>query len=196
MAKTEKKSRSFTFGNFLLSLLVLGLFVVIGLMVMLYLELSRTPETTAANYQRQQEKVSQVQVLSPNDKMGDNPVYRDKQVSVSQVLDTPKEAVNPEPVEMVASEPVEKINNAALSNGVTAKKTNTTPKKNSDSVTRKNNHNNDVVAVETPLEPINKPKKPAQRASDNKERELKPINARPARTQPKNSDTSAINDLF
>lgn len=122
MAKTEKKSRSFTFGNFLLSLLVLGLFVVIGLMVMLYLELSRTPETTAANYQRQQEKVSQVQVLSPNDKMGDNPVYRDKQASAPQVLDTPKEAVSPEPVEMVASEPVEKINNAALSNGVTAKK--------------------------------------------------------------------------
>lgn len=71
--KTRKRETGkITFGNIMLSLLVVGVFVVIGLITKLYLELTHTPQETAANYQRQQEKQAQVEIMCPGDKTGKN----------------------------------------------------------------------------------------------------------------------------
>lgn len=62
-----------TFGTILLTLLVLGTFVVGGLMYTLYRELTETPEKTA-NWHEQQQK-QQIEVMSPDGKPGER-VYR------------------------------------------------------------------------------------------------------------------------
>ena len=54
MFTNRKNKGKITFGNIMLTLLVLGLFVVIGLIGTLYVTLTKTPEQTVANYKREQ----------------------------------------------------------------------------------------------------------------------------------------------
>lgn len=65
-----KNKGKITFGNIMLTLLVLGLFVVIGLIGTLYVTLTKTPEQTAANYKREQESQAQIECWSPTNKTG------------------------------------------------------------------------------------------------------------------------------
>ena len=69
MMKTNAKQKGkITFGNILLTLLVLGVFVVIGLIATLYVQLTRTPQVTQENYRREQEQRANVECLSPTQK--------------------------------------------------------------------------------------------------------------------------------
>ena len=65
-----KNKGKIPFGNIMLTLLVLGLFVVIGLIGTLYVTLTKTPEQTAANYKREQESQAQIECWSPTNKTG------------------------------------------------------------------------------------------------------------------------------
>ena len=65
-----KNKGKITFGNIMLTLLVLGLFVVIGLIGKLYITLTQTPAETAANYKREQESQAQIECWSPTNKSG------------------------------------------------------------------------------------------------------------------------------
>ena len=68
MFTNRKNKGKITFGNIMLTLLVLGLFVVIGLIGTLYVTLTKTPEQTAANYKREQESQAQIECWSPTNK--------------------------------------------------------------------------------------------------------------------------------
>ena len=70
MFTNRKNKGKITFGNIMLTLLVLGLFVVIGLIGTLYVTLTKTPEQTAANYKREQESQAQIECWSPTNKSG------------------------------------------------------------------------------------------------------------------------------
>ena len=70
MFTNRKNKGKITFGNIMLTLLVLGLFVVIGLIGTLYVTLTKTPEQTAANYKREQESQAQIECWSPTNKTG------------------------------------------------------------------------------------------------------------------------------
>lgn len=70
MFTNSKNKGKITFGNIMLTLLVLGLFVVIGLIGTLYVTLTKTPEQTAANYKREQESQAQIECWSPTNKSG------------------------------------------------------------------------------------------------------------------------------
>ena len=70
MFTNRKNKGKITFGNIMLTLLVLGLFVVIGLIGTLYVTLTKTPEQTAANYKREQENQAQIECWSPTNKSG------------------------------------------------------------------------------------------------------------------------------
>lgn len=82
MAQVEQKRSKFTFGNILLTLLVLGTFAVIGLMVKLYIELTKTPEKTVQMHQEQEKQ--KIEVMSPNAQPGDKLVYRDATQAASK----------------------------------------------------------------------------------------------------------------
>lgn len=69
--KQNSKQKGLTFGSILLIILFLGTLVVCGLMYKLYQELTKTPEATARRYQEQQ-----VEIMLPNAKKGDAPIYR------------------------------------------------------------------------------------------------------------------------
>ena len=66
MSKKPQKTRTITFGKIMLTLLVLGVFVVIGLLFRLYETIRQTPAQTAAHYQPVSTPVPQVQILSPD----------------------------------------------------------------------------------------------------------------------------------
>ena len=66
MSKKPQKTRTITFGKVMLTLLVLGVFVVIGLLFRLYETIRQTPAQTAAHYQPVSTPVPQVQILSPD----------------------------------------------------------------------------------------------------------------------------------
>ena len=70
MFTNRKNKGKITFGNIMLTLLVLGLFVVIGLIGKLYITLTQTPAETAANYKREQESQTQIECWSPTNKSG------------------------------------------------------------------------------------------------------------------------------
>lgn len=70
MFTSNKNKGKITFGNIMLTLLVLGLFVVIGLIGTLYVTLTKTPEQTAANYKHEQESQAQIECWSPTNKSG------------------------------------------------------------------------------------------------------------------------------
>ncbi|MDK4679896.1 hypothetical protein QDY71_00170 [Kingella negevensis] len=214
MAKLNKKQSGITFGNILMSLLVLGLFIVIGLMAVLYLEISKTPERTAANFQAdstQPEKIK-VEKLSPTNRAkgevvekeaGETPVAS-KENAEAQAASVPEESDNT------------KINKAILSGGANIQPKKPAPKSVKQNADVSKTHPANETTGERELIPTNvpsgnkqesKPKndvptvaKPARRpertieSKQTGERELKPVE-RPNRTK-SNSESDSISNLF
>lgn len=176
MTQAEKNTGKVTFGNILLVLLVIGTFIVGGLMYKLYQQLTETPEKTA-NWHEQQ-KTQQIEMMSPNGKPSDS-TYRPAGTSTPAVQPAQTQAPTPEPQ---ASEPAA-VNNEALTAGGTpaaarSKQPVTTPKKTNAQANGETERalkpvpqSDNSLPGEVPLRPTNvAPKQPAEP----KERPLKP----------------------
>ena len=100
----EPQKRRITFANIMITLLVLGTFAVAGLIYLLYQEVSRTPQTTAENYQQQQEQARQIQILSPDGKTSTQ--------SASAPIQPENKIAAVDKITQVASEPTEEITQA------------------------------------------------------------------------------------
>lgn len=213
MSKAEKKSRKITFGNIMLTLLVLGIFIVIGLMTALYLELSKTPERTAATFQREQQEQAKVEVMNPNNKEtilrdanASAPVATKPVVKEKEVAQADNEATS-----VAQSNSEEKLNTAALQNGGTApkktiaqNKNTNSPHKSSNSETASNKAESTIPPVatgEVELKPTNlranKPSQPRSNPSsnDNVQGEKSSTSRRTAPSERK-SDNNNIDALF
>lgn len=194
MNQIENQKSKLTFGNILLSLLVIGTFIVCGLMFKLYIELTKTPEKTAQMYAEQQ----QVEVMLPNAKLGDKVIYRDVGASAPRVpqINTVTVQASEEPIAKDTT-----ITQKALSAGsatvvqkaATAKKNTLKSQKNTSVETNANAVENKIKG-EIPLNPTNvQPVVSRERVTtpnEPKERTLKPTNVN--KTKPKD----AIDELF
>ncbi|MDK4534201.1 2-oxoglutarate dehydrogenase [Kingella kingae] len=105
MSKNVKpQKRRITFANIMITLLALGTFTVAGLIYLLYQEISRTPQTTAENYQQQQEQAKQIQILSPDGKVSTQ--------SASAPIQPANKIAAIDEITQAASEPTEEITQA------------------------------------------------------------------------------------
>lgn len=193
MTQVEKNAGKITFGNILLTLLVLGTFIVGGLMYKLYQELTETPEKTANWHQNQQQLP--VEVMSPNAAPGSERVYRPAGASAPAPAAVPaaQTAAAPAPTAASAAAPV---NPNALTSGEAAPRKPAAPKRNAAAETSVKAQSSNAAETPSdggvPLHPINVPTpqaapKPVEQL---KERPLKP---RPAEGQKSND---AIEELF
>ena len=200
---THKKERSITFGKVMLTLLVVGVFIVIGLLITLYLTVISTPERTAAATQLIEASAPCVNYIPPN----------------SSAL-TASEAQNIKTTPMSAST-TPSTSSAAFESTTINEEELHTPAilTNSPSPSKKSSKksNEQKTQTETPLipkestmserelTPTNVTPKPKPTETNNKgEKELKPINVTP-REQPKSTPRSekapinhndATHDLF
>ncbi|MDO4433826.1 MAG: hypothetical protein Q4B82_04515 [Alysiella sp.] len=140
--KQNDKKRGLTFTNVLLTLLVVGTFVVGGLMYMLYLELTQTPQMTAQRHEQQQ--TPKIEIMSPDNKRGDAPVFR----NASQVA---IQASEPQSTMIESQNALLKENTPSAAKKLAAPKANSTELNNA-VVTE---HNQPTSNRGRPLEPIN-----------------------------------------
>lgn len=194
MTQAEKNAGKFTFGNILLVLLVIGTFVVGGLMYKLYQQLTETPEKTA-NWHEQQKQQQQVEVISPNGKP-DERVYRPAGASAAQTEPTTPTQTAKQPHEYPVSEP-DPVNSDALTGGTTpaprknaTKKTTAQPNNESERTLKPEPSQSNSLPGEVPLRPTNAPNK---QPSEVKERPLKP---QPSGSGQKSKSSDAIDELF
>lgn len=192
MTQVEKNAGKITFGNILLTLLVLGTFIVGGLMYKLYQELTETPEKTANWHQNQQQLP--VEVMSPNAAPGSERVYRPAGASAPAAVPTTAQTV-PAHTPFAAASATATVNPNALTAGEAAPRK-PASKRNAAAETSAKAQNSNAAEAPSdggvPLHPINVPTpqaapKPVEQL---KERPLKP---RPAEGQKSND---AIEELF
>lgn len=195
MTQVEKNAGKITFGNILLTLLVLGTFVVGGLMYKLYQQLTETPEKTANWHQNQQQLP--VEVMSPNAAPGSERVYRPAGASAPTPAAVPTAQTAPAPATAAASAVAAPVNPNALTAGEAApRKPAAAPKRNTAAEAQGGNNGAEASSDSgVPLLPTNVTHAPAPQAAPKpaeqpKERPLKP---RPAEGQ-KSGD--AIEELF
>ncbi|XXQ67429.1 hypothetical protein ACKLNO_07285 [Neisseriaceae bacterium B1] len=194
MSKVENKKRGLTFGNILLTLLVIGTFAVMGLMAKLYIELTKTPEKTAQMHEEQQKQ--QVEVMSPNAQPGDKPVYRDANAqAASKPMTQPALQQTMQTAAASQVVPESEIKEAALNSGAVPIKKPAAPVK---------KVNKTEVAAEKPLKPINevsgevqlRPTNVPTRAAAPAELGERPLKPQPARNTEKSKSGDNIGELF
>ncbi|MBQ9600404.1 MAG: hypothetical protein IJR46_00095 [Neisseriaceae bacterium] len=169
------------FKNILLTVLTLGTIAVCVLMVLVYLELSATPEQTAQRYQEQQ----QVDTLFPSNKLTAN---NDIVVTRAPTLATYDNHTETD------SQEKETMQNDVKVNGNTEKEKKNNKKNNAtDDIQHNDSVQKNTIVGERELVPINT-KQPNTMANNNigekKERVLKPIENKKA------NQTQAIDELF
>lgn len=169
----SKNTKRITFGNIMVTLLVLGTFTVIGLLGKLYIELTKTPDNTAARQQQQQQQ-QQTQLISPDAKK--KPEYNNDNQNASAAVATnnPRvQAAQPTTVSSMAmaSEP-SNINTMPLT--TSANKKPQTPKKVTTPSRDENTQANGNLSGEVPLQPTNAPA-PRANNSNSGERKLVPV---------------------
>lgn len=195
MKHTERNNRKLTFGNILLTLLVLGTLVVIGLMGKLYIELTKTPEKTEQMHKERQQNNQQVEVMSPNAKPGDEPVYRNNTLTASKPVVAPsaQQATTNLDVPATNNEPL--LDNPVLTDtGVSSanvnKKTNQVKKDNKNKEQIRVETDTNVVAGERPLIPTNAPSRQQQPVASPQQKEI------PLKPRESKKSNDAIDELF
>lgn len=187
MSKAQKTRSTFTFGNILLTLLVIGTFAVSALIFILYKELTKTPEITANLHQEQHK--TQIEIMSPDAKAGDKPVYRDTAAdNTAQTVAAPSNKPN------AAQSADSMLTEEGLTAGAAPKKS-TTKKAETKPTDMTDAHHS--LSGEVPLKPINsrdnnvrQNQTSPQHADIVTERPLKP------RNPDKSRNHNAIDELF
>lgn len=112
MTHKHNQTGKINFGNIMLSLLVIGVLVVIGLMVTLYLQLANTPRETEQRVQAQQQQAS-IEMMTPDNKVITS--YSETQPIAPAPTDTHTHDSTPSLEEDTAPEP-KKINKKITKN--------------------------------------------------------------------------------
>ena len=168
-------------------MLTLGTIAVCVLMVLVYLELSATPEQTAQRYQEQQQ---QVETLSPSNKLTANNNIAATQASTLTTYDNHTETDSQEK-EMMQSD--------VQVNGNTEKEKKNNKKNNAtDDIQHNDSVQKNTIVGERELAPINTNQQHTMannNIGEKKERILKPVDLKPIENK-KANQTQAIDELF